>query len=372
MIYLDHNATSRLLPEVRAEMDKAMDQHWANPSSAHALGLSARAALEKARTSIAQLVAADPSQVLFTGSATEANNTALAAVLANCPGRVVTAATEHSAVLAYCRAQCAPSDLVVLPVNPDGRIDLAQLDAALVPGTTLFSLMWANNETGVIHPIEPASALCRARNILFHCDAVQAAGRIPLNLRETPVDYLSLSSHKMHGPKGVGALVVGNGAPYSPLLHGGHQEMGRRAGTENVPGIVGFGKAADLARIEMPARTGTVTALRDRLETGITKRIEVAYVNGGLAPRLPNTTNLGFRGVDSDTLVTLLDQRGICVSSGSACLADSVTPSHVVQAMTNSYERANEAVRFSLSHLNTVEEIDTVIEEVVQAVDQLV
>ena len=369
MIYLDHNATSPVLPPVRTEIIRALDEQWANPSSAHALGLGARAVVEKARAAVTQLLGADNTEVVFTSSATEANNTALFSAIRSTDktARIVTIATEHSAVLTYCQS-CKGVNIEVLPVESDGRVDPKRLDAALFPGTTLLSMMWANNETGVIHAIPQALELCHARGILMHCDAVQAAGRIPLNLREVPIDYLSVSAHKLHGPKGIGALVVARGAPFSPLFFGGHQESDKRAGTENVPAIAGFGKAAELARVELDARARFTSALRDRLEAGILRRLPKAYINGRGAPRIPTPTTLGFPGSDSDVLVTRLDQRGICVSSGSACLADSVTPSHVVHAMTNSYERANEAIRFSLSHLNTAEEIDAVINEVATVV----
>jgi cysteine desulfurase len=221
--------------------------------------------------------------------------------------------------------------------------------------------MWANNETGVVNPVEEVAQLCMQRGIFFHCDAVQAAGKLSIDLRNVPIDYLTISAHKLFGPKGAGALAIGKDAPFVPILYGGHQENGRRGGTENVPAIVGFGKAAELARIELVSRSEHVGKLRDELQSRILTEIIGTYVNGSNAPRVANTVNVGFEGIDSETVVGLLDQEGICVSSGSACLTDSITPSHVIHAMTGSYEKAGQAIRFSLSHLNQHEELAEVM-----------
>ena len=349
-------------------------ESWGNPSSAHAFGLQAKAGMDRARSAVAALVGAESDQVVFTGSATEANNTAILSALRAAPlkRRIVSSSTEHSAVITMGRAQESSGyELVLLPPLASGVVDLNALSNAINSDTALVSIMWANNETGVINPVADIAALCRQRGVLFHCDAVQAAGKLPIDLQAIPVDYLSISAHKIHGPKGVGALIVAPRAPFTPMLYGGHQETGRRGGTENVPAVMGFAKAANLASTELLHRTQHVAVLRDRLESRILAEVPGACVNGFGAPRLSNTTNIGFAGIDSDTLVSLLDQRGICVSSGSACLSDAVSPSHVILAMTGSYSKASEAIRFSLSHLNTETEIEHAIEAVKQAVSSL-
>ncbi len=349
-------------------------ENWGNPSSAHAFGLQAKAGMDRARNAVAALVGAESGMVVFTGSATEANNTAILSALRAAPlkRRIVSSSTEHSAVITMGRAQeSAGDELVLLPPLASGVVDISALAKAINSDTALVSIMWANNETGVINPVAEIAALCRQRSVLFHCDAVQAAGKLPIDLRAMPVDYLSISAHKIHGPKGVGALIVAPRAPFTPMLYGGHQENGRRGGTENVPAVMGFAKAASLAAAELSQRAHHVAALRDRLEGRILAEVPGAVVNGLGAPRLSNTTNIGFAGIDSDTLVSLLDQRGVCVSSGSACLSDAVAPSHVILAMTGSYQKASEAIRFSLSHLNSAAEIDLAVEAVKQAVVSL-
>jgi len=338
---------------------------WGNPSSAHAFGADAKAGMDRARLQVANLVGADPNSLIFTASATEANNNAILSALRSNPGkrRIVTVATEHSSVITMVRAQESTGyDLVLVPPIACGVVDMKSLREAINDDTAVVSVMWANNETGVINPIEEIAEICRHRGIPFHCDAVQAAGKLPINLQRLELDYLSLSSHKIHGPKGVGALVIAPTSRFTPMLLGGHQENGRRGGTENVPAIVGFGRAATLAATEMNARATNVRTLRDRLEGMILSQIPGTVINGQGTDRLSNTTNIGFPGADSDTLVSLLDQNGVCVSSGSACLSDTVAPSHVILAMTGSYKSASEAIRFSLSHLNTLAEIDKAVE----------
>ena len=353
-----------MLPEVRKAMEPYFAEQWGNPSSAHTFGLTAAQAVAKARSQVAALVGVEAIDVIFTSSATEANNTALGSALgaAGKKRKIVASATEHSAVLNFCSAVARLGvEVVIVPVMPTGVIDVAALDAVLDENTAVVSVMWANNETGVINPVEAVGELCSKRGVLFHCDAVQAAGKVPIDVRDLPIDYLTVSSHKIFGPKGAGALVVDSRAPFTPLLYGGHQEEDRRGGTENVPAIVGFGAAAELARLEQATRGEEVRCLRDKLERRILAEVPGAYVNGCGVPRIPNTTNIGFPGVDSETLVGMLDREGICVSSGSACLSDSVTPSHVIQAMTGSYEKAGEAIRFSISHLNVDEEIQKLL-----------
>jgi cysteine desulfurase len=258
-----------------------------------------------------------------------------------------------------------------LPVDRDGLLDLATLEAAITPDTAVASLMWANNETGVLFPVADIATLCQQRGVRFHCDAVQAVGKRPINLKSMPIDYVSLSAHKLGGPKGVGALVVRKGAPFAPHLHGGHQERGRRGGTENVAGIVGLGRAAELARTELPAYAAAVQPLRDRLESELLARVSSAERNGHATQRLPNTTNLTFPGIESEALLLLLDQAGICASAGSACLADSDEPSHVVRAMKPESAASRQMVRFSLGKETTMPEIAAAISAVVTVVGRL-
>lgn len=374
MIYLDNNATTEPLLSVRMEVLDFLTAKWGNPSSAHSLGLEAKAAMDRARRTVADLVGAEPGMVVFTSSATEANNTAFLSAVRAAPrkGRIVTCSTEHSAVISMGRALEADGrELVLVPPLASGVVDMKALADAINQNTALVSIMWANNETGVINPVSEIADLCRQFSVSFHCDAVQAAGKLSIDLRALPIDYLTLSAHKLHGPKGVGALIVSNQVRLAPLLYGGHQENGRRGGTENVPAVMGFAMAAAQVTSELMERSKQVTALRDLLENRILHEVSGTIVNGLGAPRLPNTTNIGFSGVDSDTLVALLDQKGVCVSSGSACLSDAVAPSHVILAMTGSYKRASEAIRFSLSHLNTAEEIDRAVDAVTQAVQIL-
>ena len=367
MIYLDYNATTPVLPEVLAAMAPYWAGHFGNPASLHEAGRAALAAVGLARDQVAALVGASSSEVIFTSSATEANNTAIGAALAAdaVRPRLVVGATEHSSVLSYAAVIARRGvEVVIVPVHRNGLLDVEALAQAIQPGTALVSVMWANNETGVVHPIEAVAGLCAERGVPLHCDAVQAAGRWPIDLHRRPVAYLTLSSHTIFGPKGAGALLVRPGAPFGPLLVGGHQESGRRAGTENVPAVVGFGAAAALAGNQQPSRARATMPLRDALEDALVADLPGVCVHGAGAPRLPNTSNLGFSGIDAEALVRLLDDAGVCVSAGSACLAHTLTPSHVVQAMTGSYAQAGEALRFSLSHLTTREEVQHTVEVV--------
>jgi len=352
MIYLDHNATSPVMPEVADAMWPYLTEQWGNPSSTYRFGATAKAAVENARHNVAALINAQPDEILFTSGATEANNTAIHAALATQPERrhVITSKVEHSSVLGYCESlQGRGIAVTYLDVNREGQLDLAELSAAIRPDTAVVSLMWANNETGVIFPVAEIAALCLERGVRFHCDAVQAVGKLPVDLRRQPIDYLSLSAHKIGGPKGVGGLAIRTGTAFAPLLVGGKQEGNRRAGTESVPLIVGLGVACGLAARRGAAAWQPVMALRDRFETQIMLKLPDAYRNGAATPRLPNTFNFGLPGVDSDALVTYLDSRGVCVSSGSACMQSALAPSHVVLAMTQSHDRASEAVRISLA-----------------------
>ncbi len=391
MIYLDHNATTPIAPEVREAMRPYLAEEWGNPSSSYRFGAKLKAVIETARAQVAELIGASSREIVFTSGATEANNTAIQAALKAHPTRrhIVTSAVEHSSVLTLCQAlQREGARVTMLPVNREGLLNLADLENAISDETAVVSLMWANNETGVLFPVERIAELCRARGVLFHCDAVQSVGKLPVDVRRLPVDYLTLSGHKFHAPKGVGALFVRRGAPFTPLIHGGHQERGRRGGTENVALIAGLGVAAERARKGVADYAARVRPLRDALEQGILgacssgrqsapsreRKVQSRLTSAATAPegnagipntelnghpeqRLPNTTNITFHGVESEALLLLLDQAGVCASSGSACLADSDEPSHVVRAMKPESAASRQMVRFSLGWENTPEEI---------------
>lgn len=373
MIYLDHNATTPLDPEVFEAMRPYFLERWGNPSSTYHFGSEIKAALETARSTVAALLKA-PSQrdLIFTAGATEANNAAIQAALRSDLSKrhIITSTVEHAAILAPCQdlERHHGYSVTYLPVDREGLLSLNDLESALeenADNTALVSLMWANNETGVLFPVQRIAEICHSRGVLYHCDAVQAVGKLPaVNLRQIPIDYLSLSAHKFHGPKGIGALYVRRDAPWSPLLHGGHQERGRRGGTENVPLIVGLGKAAERATRAQPTYGEKVAKMRDTLETGLIAATLHAQRNGSLDCRLPNTTNISFLGVESEALLLLLDQEGICASSGSACLADSPDPSHVIAAMKPDGDAAHQSIRFSVGPQNTFEEINTAIQAV--------
>jgi cysteine desulfurase len=355
-----------MLPYLSAE--------WGNPSSTYRFGAKLKAVIEEARGQVAALIDASAREIVFMSGATEANNSALHAALRAYPTRrhIVTSAVEHSSVLSYCRAvEREGIRVTFLQVNREGLLDMTELEAAITTQTALVSFMWANNETGVLFPVQRIAEVCRARGILFHCDAVQAAGKLPVSVRQWPVDYLTLSAHKLYGPKGAGALFVRRGTPFTPLIHGGHQERGRRGGTENVAQVVGFGIAAELALKHLPDYELKVRPLRDALEAELLATISDTELNGHSSLRLANTTNLTIRGVESEALLLLLDQAGVCASSGSACLADSDEPSHVVRAMKPESAASRQMVRFSLGHTTTTEEITKAVAAVKQAVRTL-
>jgi cysteine desulfurase len=373
-IYLDHNATTPVLPDVLAAMLPFFLESPGNPSSAHTSGIKARNAIEYARCRVAELVCAKPAHVLFTSSATEAINTAFYSAFSlvkGAPSRIVITTVEHAAVRQCAfHAQDRGGELLQIPVRADGSLALDRLEEAISNDPCIVSVMWANNETGVIFPIAEIAQLCSDRGVLLHVDAVQAAGKLPINLDLISIDYLSISAHKLFGPKGAAALIASPRLLRS-FLRGGSQETGRRAGTENVPAIVGFGEAARLAALELSERAINAAALRDRLEGILFQRIDGCYINGADQPRIPNTTNLGFEGIDGDALAAVLNTSGVYVSTGSACSADALSPSHVLMAMSGSYEKASEAVRFSLSHVNTAVEIEHAIAAVEEAVASL-
>jgi cysteine desulfurase len=373
-IYLDNNATTPVLPCVIDAMLPFFGLSVGNPSSRHAAGVEAQAAIEDARVKVAQFVGASPSHILFTSSATEAINTAFHSALRSRSrrnSRIVITAVEHAAVTRCALAtQESGVEVVQIPVHPSGELAFDQLAEAISDGACLVSVMWANNETGVIFPVPQIAQLCEDRGVPLHVDAVQAAGKMPIDLEQMQIDYLSISAHKLFGPKGVGALVA-SPRLVKNLLHGGNQEDGRRGGTENVPAIVGFGEAARLADLEREQRSGKTALLRDRLENVLFQTIDDCYINGGSQPRIPNTTNVGFTGINGNVLADVLDASNIYVSTGSACNAGTLAPSHVVMSMTGSFERAAEAVRFSLSHFTTDAEIDRTIDVVQESIASL-
>jgi cysteine desulfurase len=357
LVYLDYNATTPIAPEVLEAMLPYLTTEWGNPSSSYRFGSRLKAVLNTAREQVADLIGAHPLEVVFSSCATESNNTALHAALRANPGKrhLVTSAVEHSSVLSYCRQlETAGYRVTYLPVDREGLLNLADLDGAISAETAVVSLLWANNETGVLFPVSDIAALCQARGVLFHSDAVQAVGKVPVDLRAVPVDYVSLSGHKIQAAKGIGALYVRRKSPMSPYLYGGHQERGRRGGTENVALIAGLGRAATLARKRLPQYEKHVRPLRDRLEAGILASVPGTERNGHAVQRLPNTSSLTFHGIDAEALLLLLDQAGVCASAGSACLADSDEPSHVIQAMKPDTGASRQTIRFSLG-LETTE-----------------
>lgn len=362
MIYLDHNATTPVLPAVVEAVLPYLREDWGNPSSAYRFGSKLRKVVETAREQVAGLLQARPTELIFTSGGTESNNTALHAISRAFPGKrhIITSVVEHTAVLSYCRyLETEAYRISYLPVDREGLLSLADLEAAITPETAGVSLMWANNETGVFFPIEKIAAICQRRGVLFHCDAVQAVGRLPINLSRLPIDYLSLSGHKFGAPKGIGGLYIRSTAPFSPLVYGGHQENGRRGGTESLSLIAGLGVAASHACQQLPTYSQKVRTLRDALETSILANTPNAFLNGHPTQRLPNTTNIHFSGSTSEVLLTLLDQAGVCASSGAACSAQSISPSHVLTAMKG-HKVASESVRFSLGADLTPAQADAV------------
>lgn len=359
MIYLDYNATTPILPDVLAAMMPYFTTEWGNPSSAYKHGAKLKGIIEMAREQVADLIGARAGEVIFTSCATESNNTAIhSALKATGKRHIVTSAVEHSSVLNYCEAWKKDGCRVTyLPVDSDGLLTLADLENAITEDTAVVSLMWANNETGVLFPVKEVAEVCQARGVLFHCDAVQAAGKIEVDVRKVPMDFLSITGHKVGAPKGIGSLFVRRKAPFVPLIHGGHQEINRRGGTESVPLIVGLGKACELARKKLPDYDATMRPLRDALEDGILSSIPNTELNGHKAQRLANTSNITFHGIESEALLILLDQEGVCASSGSACLADSDEPSHVVKAMKPSSVASRQMIRFSLGLENTNDDV---------------
>lgn len=372
--YFDNNATTRVAPEVIEAMMPFLRDLWGNASSAYRFGSQVKKHLDLAREKAAALINADPKEIVFTSCGTESNNTAIHSALAVNPGKrhIVTTAVEHSANIKYGEfLQRRGHEVTYLPVESDGSLDICRLDQAIRPDTAIVSIMWANNETGVIFPIDEVAAICRSKGVLFHTDAVQTPGKIKLDVKSTGVDFLSLSGHKLHAPKGIGLLYVKKKARFQPYIIGGHQERGRRSGTENVPYIIGFGRAAELAMATLDEENTRIRALRDRLEQTILNTIPNTFRNGGKEPRLPNTTNIAFDFVEAEAVLMMLDQLGICASSGSACTTGSVDPSHVLTAMNVNSRRARGSLRFSLGLYNTSEEVDYLLQHLPGIISKL-
>ena len=374
VIYLDNNATTAVAPEVLDAMQPFFRDRYGNASSMHSFGGTVARDLNRAREQVAALLGASPSEILFTSCGTESDSTAIRSALEVNPDKrhVVTSRVEHPAVRALCKWLAEHGCRVTeIPVNGDGLLDLAEVEAALTPDTAVVSIMAANNETGVLFPVERIAEMCAARGILFHTDAVQAVGKVPVDMQRNRIDMLSLSGHKLHAPKGIGVLYVRKGTRFAPFLIGGHQEGGRRAGTENIPYIVGLGKACELARRSIREESNGVRALRDRLEEGLLTRVPHSRLNGHKEYRLPNTTDIAFEFVEGEAILLYLDEAGICASSGSACTSGSLQPSHVLSAMGVPMNFKQGAVRFSLSRYNTDEDIDTALEIVPQVIRRL-
>jgi len=365
-IYLDNNATTKVDEAVFEEMRPYFSELYGNPSSMHYFGGQVQKKVDEARQRVATLIGAQPEEIIFTACGTESDNTAIKSALEVFPNRrhVITTRVEHPAVLTFCRSLVKHGYRVTeLNVDSKGRLDMDELRTAIDENTAVVSVMYANNETGVIFPIEEIGRIVKEKGALFHTDAVQAVGKIPLNMAESTIDMLSLSGHKLHAPKGVGILYVRKGVPFRPFLVGGHQEKSRRAGTENTASIIALGKACELAGEFMDDENNRVKGMRDRLENELLRIIPAARINGGGAERLPNTTSIAFEFVEGELILLYLSEFGICASSGSACTSGSLEPSHVLRAMGVPFTCAHGSIRFSLSRFTTDEEIDAVIRE---------
>jgi cysteine desulfurase len=372
-IYLDNNATTKVADEVLEAMLPYFNQFYGNPSSMHTFGGQIGQRIRDAREQVAALLGALPDDIVFTSCGTESDNAAIHSALTTRPDKkhIVISRVEHPAIRALCTHLSTQGyKITELPVDKNGILDLENLEKSLTPDTAIVSLMWANNETGVIFPVEEAAQMAHDKGILFHTDAVQAVGKIPINLKNNVIDMLSISGHKLHASKGIGVLYIRRGTKFSPFLIGGHQEKGRRGGTENSASIVGLGKACELAAKNMDKEKTHVKRLRDKLEKALLK-IPQSRVNGDTQNRLPNTTNISFEFVEGEAILLLMNELGICASSGSACTSGSLQPSHVLRAMGVPFTMAHGSIRFSLSVYNTEEEVDFVIEKMPPIIERL-
>ena len=365
-VYLDNNATTSVAPEVVEAMQPFFREYWGNPSSMHMFGGQVKRHVDRARQQVAALLNADPAEIIFTSCGTESDNMAIrgAAEAAGTRFSVITTRVEHPAVLGPCRYLGERGHrLHEIGVDAAGQLDLVQMGEALRDGPAVASVMWANNETGVIFPVEEVAAMVKAAGGVMHTDAVQAVGKLPIDVKKIPVDMLSLSGHKLHAPKGIGVLYVRRGTRVQPFMLGGHQEDNRRAGTENVPYIVGLGCAAELARAAMEQEARAVAALRDRLEAGLLATCPDARVNGDRVNRLPNTLNISFEYIEGESILYMMSDAGIAASSGSACTSGSLEPSHVLRAMGVPFTAVHGSVRFSLSRYTTEAEVEYTLEQ---------
>jgi len=374
VVYVDNNATTKVDEAVFEEMRPYFCELYGNPSSMHFFGGQVQKKIDEARKRTAALLGALPEEIIFTACGTESNNAAIRSALEIFPEKrhIVTTRVEHPAVLTPCRNLSKRGYRVTeLSVDGEGNLDLDELRAVVDEDTAIVSIMYANNETGVVFPIEEIGAIVKEKGALFHTDAVQAVGKIPMNMANSTVDMLSLSGHKLHAPKGIGALYIRKGVPFRPFMVGGHQERSRRAGTENAAGIIALGKACEMAGDFLEEENTKVKSLRDRLESEILRLVPNVRVNGGGAVRLPNTTSVAFEFVEGEAILLLLNEKGICASSGSACTSGSLEPSHVLRAMGVPFTCAHGSIRFSLSRFSTDEQIDTIIQELPPVIHRL-
>jgi cysteine desulfurase len=374
-IYVDNNATTQVDESVLQEMLPYFTESYGNPSSMHTFGGNVAADISKARERVAALINAEPEEIVFTSCGTESDSTAIWATIEAYPDKkhIVTSRVEHPAIKNLFEHLSKKKGYTVsfVPVDKKGNLDLDYLYEQLTPETAIVSIMWANNETGVIYPMDEIAAAVREKGIVFHTDAVQAVGKLEVDVKKTPVGLLSLSGHKIHAPKGVGALYLKKGTKFSPFLIGGHQEHGRRGGTENVASLVGLGRAAELAKQKLSNSTPKIAALRDKLEKNLLERIPHSMVNGDPQHRLPNTSNISYEYVEGEAILLMMNEFGICASSGSACTSGSLEPSHVLRAMGVPFTAAHGSIRYSLSDYNTEEEIDTIIERTPPIIERL-
>ena len=377
VVYMDNNATTRVAPEVLEAMLPYFSDLYGNPSSMHSFGGRVGGDLAIAKEQVATLIGATPDELIFTSCGTESDSTAILSALQSFPEKrhIVTTRVEHPAVKNLCEnidnLTGHKHKVTQLPVNREGVLDLARYEESLTEETAIVSVMWANNETGVIFPIKEMAEIAKSRGILFHTDAVQAVGKIPIDLQNLPIDFLSISGHKLHASKGIGGLYVRRGTPFVPFMIGGHQEHGRRGGTENVASIIGLGKACELAGENLQDENSRVKAMRDKLEKGLLESIPSSMLNGHKTDRLPNTANISFEYVEGEAILLHMDRYGICASSGSACTSGSLEPSHVLRAMGVPFTAAHGSIRYSLSVYNTEDEIDFIIDKMPPIIAEL-
>ena len=367
LVYADNNATTRVAPEVFEEMKPYFCEFYGNPSSMHTFGGNVAAEVRQARERVARLINADPSEIVFTSCGTESDNSAIIGTLESHPEKrhIVTTRVEHPAILSMCNfIDKRGYRVTYLPVDREGMLDMDEVKKAITDSTAIVSVMSANNETGVIFPVEEIAAIAKQKGAVFHTDAVQAVGKIPLDLSESGnIDLLSISGHKLHAPKGIGVLYVRKGTRLRPFMIGGHQEKGRRGGTENVASIIGLGKAAEMAQEALEEENTRVKAMRDRLEKELLERIPDSIINGHTENRLPNTSSISYESIEGEAILLMIDREGICASSGSACTSGSLEPSHVLRAMGVPYTMAHGSIRLSLSRYNTEDEVDYIVEK---------